>query len=63
MAQDYALDVGVALELPKGAATAYTAHVLWGDASPDTVMTAAQPVMLHLAPFEVVTLELTPNNG
>ena len=59
-AQDYALDVGIALELPKDAAKAYTAHVLWGDAKPGTTLTAGRPAILHLKPFEVVTLELNP---
>ncbi|MGN6423537.1 MAG: enterotoxin [Asticcacaulis sp.] len=59
-AQDYALDVGIALELPADAAQHFTAHTLWGADQPDAAMTAGQPVTLHLAPFEVVTLELTP---
>jgi len=61
--QAYALDIGGALELPKDAAQVYTARVLWGDAQPGQTLTAGQPVMLRLKPFEVVTVELTPANA
>ncbi len=60
-AQDFALDIRHALELPDDAATTYTAHSPWKSAkTPDMTLTAGQAVMLHLQPFEVITLDLTP---
>ncbi|ESQ85093.1 hypothetical protein AEAC466_05125 [Asticcacaulis sp. AC466] len=61
--QDFALDIGLALELPADAAKVYTAHAPWqGAKAPNITLSAGQPVTLHLKPFEVKTLELTPVN-
>jgi hypothetical protein len=60
-AQAFAVDIGIALELPADAATTYAARSPWKNArTPDMTLKAGQPVMLHLKPFEVVTLDLTP---
>ena len=60
-AQDFALDIRLALELPDNAATTYTAHSPWRDAASDSrTFKAGQPITLHLKPFEVMTLELAP---
>ena len=59
-AQAYALDIDHALELPKGAARTFTVHRLWGEAPTPRTLTAGTPVILHLKPFEVVTVELNP---
>lgn len=60
-AQAYALDIGIALELPADAAMIYAARSPWKNAkTPDMTLTAGQAVMLHLQPFEVITLDLTP---
>ncbi len=61
-AQDFAVDVGIALELPADAATTYTAHSPWKGVKTSAItLTAGQPVTLHLQPFEVVTLDLIPS--
>ena len=59
--QSYTLDLGRALELPAGAATRYRTQVIWsaGALIPQEIA-AETPVTLRLAPFEVVTVELTP---
>jgi len=59
-AQDFAVDIGHALELPADAVQTYTAHTLWGESQTDTTLSAGQPITLHLKPFEVRTLELNP---
>lgn len=58
--QSFLLDLPRALELPAGAPTAYAAKSLWsGGASVPATLTA-QPTVLTLAPFEVLTIELEP---
>lgn len=59
--QAFLLDVARALELPKGAAERYGARVIWsGDAKLPATLNTASPVTVTLAPFEVLTVELTP---
>ena len=51
-----------ALELPEGAPQLYSAHSPWKSdaASAALDLSAQQPHAFHLAPFEVLTLDLTP---
>ncbi|MFT8776146.1 MAG: enterotoxin [Gluconacetobacter liquefaciens] len=49
-----------ALELPEDAATRYSVHPLWAKSPAPQTLDAATPVVIQLAPFEVMTLELTP---
>ncbi|GAA4774391.1 thermostable cytotonic enterotoxin Ast [Stakelama sediminis] len=59
--QTYLLHPGSALELPQGAPTGYAAKTVWPDgAAVPEHLDAGQPTLLHLRPFEVLTLELTP---
>ncbi|HEX4320811.1 MAG TPA: enterotoxin [Acidobacteriaceae bacterium] len=60
--QDFAIDIGQAFELPSGAAQRYTAHSPWkSDASQPVIdLMARKPHTFHLAPFEVLTLEVLP---
>lgn len=61
-AQDFALDIGSAFELPADAPRHYSAHSPWTDeASQPTIdLFAGKPYTLRLAPFQVVTLEALP---
>jgi hypothetical protein len=61
-AQDLALDVAKAFELPAKAARRFTARSPWSsDASqPPIELDADKPHTFHLAPFQVLTLEATP---
>jgi len=56
------IDVGRALELPDGALPAYTAHSPWvADRNrPSITLRAGEPRSFDLAPFEVLTLDLSP---
>ena len=60
-AQSFTLDLGRALELPPGAPARFRTTIKWsaGEALPG-MMDANAPMSLRLAPFEVVTVELTP---
>jgi hypothetical protein len=60
--QEFTLDIAQAFELPQEAATKYSAHSPWSvDASqPPIELEAGKPHTLHLAPFEVLTLEANP---
>ncbi|WP_199096215.1 enterotoxin [Dyella sp. ASV21] len=60
--QLFVLDLARQLELPPGAATRYSARSPWQeDASkPALTLDAARSSTLTLAPFQVITLELTP---
>jgi hypothetical protein len=60
--QGFSLDVGSALELPRGAARRYRLSPLWasGAARRLPVAEAGKPVLLTLNPFEVLTLEAVP---
>ncbi|MGO9338106.1 MAG: enterotoxin [Terracidiphilus sp.] len=61
-AQDFDLDILRAFELPAGAARRFLAHSPWAaDASqPPIELDADKPHTFHLAPFQVLTLEATP---
>jgi hypothetical protein len=61
-AQDFALDIGAAFELPADAPQHYSARSPWADeASQPTIdLFAGKPHTFHLAPFQVVTLEALP---
>jgi hypothetical protein len=61
-AQDFTLDVAQAFDLPTGTARHYTARSPWSaDASqPALDLEAGKPHTLHLAPFQVLTLEGLP---
>ena len=58
----FSLDVGRAFELPPGAPTKFAARSPWhGDRDRKSVALAAgNPYTVHLRPFEVLNLELTP---
>jgi hypothetical protein len=58
----FSLDVSRAFELPPGSAKKYTARSPWHsdqDTKPLS-LTAGEPYTVHLRPFEVVNLELSP---
>jgi len=61
-AQDFALEVGKAFELPAHAARTYRAHSPWAADKAQTALTlrAGQAETIHLAPFEVMTLDAVP---
>ncbi|MCP9318246.1 enterotoxin [Acetobacter persici] len=48
------------LELPKDSPTHYKVHVLWAKSAAPKNLDADRPLLIQLAPFEVMTLELTP---
>lgn len=56
------VDLPRQLELPTGSARAFTVHDLWatGDPKVPAKLDADHPTTILLAPFEVLTLELTP---
>lgn len=60
--QDFNLDVGQAFELPAGAARHFRAHSPWRDeaGTPGVELEAGAPHAFHLQPFQVLTLEATP---
>jgi hypothetical protein len=60
--QDFRLDVARAFELPEGAAGRFRAHSPWKDEAdtPAVELEAATPHTFHLKPFQVLTLEATP---
>jgi hypothetical protein len=59
--QDFTVDVAQAFELPAGAPQHYVAIIPWSsDKNPDVDLVAGKPHTFHLAPFEVITLEATP---
>jgi hypothetical protein len=60
--QDFNLDVGQAFELPAGAARLFRAHSPWRDeaGTPAVEFEAGAPHTFHLQPFQVLTLEATP---
>ncbi|MBS0590037.1 MAG: enterotoxin, partial [Proteobacteria bacterium] len=53
------IDLQRQLELPPGSARRYAAKAVWGGVETSTY-DADRPSTLMLAPFQVVTLELTP---
>ena len=62
VAQDIELNLAQAFELPANAATHYSARSPWSDetANPAIAVDTGKPHSFHLAPFQVMTLELTP---
>lgn len=60
--QSFAVDIGRAFELPDGAPRRYAARVPWREARDraPVLLRAGEEHAFHLAPFEVLTLELTP---
>ncbi|HET6168915.1 MAG TPA: enterotoxin, partial [Terracidiphilus sp.] len=60
--QAFRITLQDALELPMGAATSYTGRSPWkSDAGrPALALNARVPHTIHLEPFEVLTLDLTP---
>jgi hypothetical protein len=63
--QDFQLDVGQAFELPTGAARHFRAHSPWRDeaGTPTVQLEAGVPHRFHLQPYQVLTLEATPEWG
>jgi hypothetical protein len=63
--RDYGLDAADAFELPQGAPKEYTARSPWKEdaAKPIILLRGGTPFMLHLAPFQVLTLEAVPTGG
>ncbi len=64
-AQLAVVDLQRQLELPAGAARRFNAHSPWKSdaAKPGFTLDADKPDVITLAPFEVLTLELTPVSG
>jgi hypothetical protein len=64
-AQDFSLDIGEAFELPNGAERGFRVHSPWAAdaAKPAIVLQAGAPHTFHLAPFEVLTREATPEKN
>lgn len=62
LAQTMVIDLQRQLELPPGAAREFSVHDIWktGGDVPKR-LTADRTITIELAPFEVLTLELTPN--
>jgi hypothetical protein len=62
--QSITLDLAQAFELPPNAPTSFEAHSPWSAdaAQPPTVLTATHPQTFTLAPFQVLTLEFTPQH-
>jgi hypothetical protein len=62
---EFALDVGLAFELPSGSATAYALHSPWSEdtGKPAFSADAGTPVRLELKPFEVLVLDATPRDS
>ena len=60
--REFALEAGVAFELPAGAAQRFTLHSPWAEdaAKPALTAEAGQPLRLTLQPFEVLILEAQP---
>jgi hypothetical protein len=60
--QDFSIDIGQAFELPLSAMRHYRAHSPWSEdsAQPGMDLQAGQPFVVHLAPFQVITLEAFP---
>lgn len=54
------IEAGRVLELPSGSATHFRVNRLWGKSAAPAIIDASQAVVIALAPFEVMTLELTP---
>ncbi len=59
-AQEYALDIRAALELPVEATRVWNAVPAYEKSPAPRVLTGGRPAALHLAPFQVLVLELSP---
>ncbi|WP_147093904.1 alpha-galactosidase [Swaminathania salitolerans] len=57
------IEAGRALELPTGERARFTVRRLWGSSSVPGEIEASRPVVIALAPFEVMTLELAPRDS
>ena len=58
--QDFALDIGAALELPAQEARTWNAVPAYEKASAPRALTAGRAATVHLAPFQVLVWELSP---
>jgi len=58
--QDFALDIGTALELPAQEPRAWNAKPAYEKALAPRALTARNPAIVHLAPFQVQVWELSP---
>ena len=58
--QDFALDIGAALELPAQEARTWNAVPAYEKATASRALTAGRAAIVHLAPFEVLVWELSP---
>ena len=58
--QDFALDIGAALELPAQEARTWNAVPAYAKATAPRALTAGRAATIHLAPFEVLVWELSP---
>ena len=58
--QDYALDIGAALELPSGASHVWNAVPAYEKATVPRALASGRSVTVHLAPFQVLVWELSP---
>jgi len=60
--QTIRIDIGKAFQLPEGAPTHYIAHSPWKSdaAEPSIDLAAGAPHAFHLAPFQVLTLDMKP---
>ena len=59
--QDFSAKPTTLLELPGGGGSSFAAHPVWkGDAEQPFTLSAQEPHVFHLQPFEVLTLELQP---
>ena len=58
--QDFALDIGAALELPAQEARTWSATAAFEKAPAPVALTAGRAALVHLAPFQVLVWELSP---
>jgi len=60
--QHFLIDLRRALDLPDGVGGRFAAHILWSHGVMPNALDADNPVVVTLAPFELCTLELTPQS-
>ena len=58
--QDYALDIGAALELPAGVSRAWNAVPVYEKSAAARALIAGRSVIVRLAPFQVLVWDLSP---
>lgn len=58
--QDYALEIGAALELPAGVSRAWNAVRVYEKSAASRALVAGRSVIVRLAPFQVLVWELSP---